>query len=289
LKLINPKDELIYIDDNSQDLTVEIFRKISKRDKRIKYYLNSGKGLVDALNMGINRSKNEWIARCDVDDVYPNNRLTEQRKYISSEIAAIFCDYEFIDSNNNYLGKLPSAVFSQAVLVSLFNSQRTPHPGVLFSKKVFEIVGGYYKSDFPVEDLSLWIRMSKVGKIISVPETLLYYRIHGKSVTATKRNEIELKRSQIFLKYKLVENIDANMNYLKIWNDYKLIPNFHTRQLLFIWDYYCLLRYKNSYFARFRLVLIFWYKIIFNPIKVYFILKLWREKNKRKKYRQNHL
>ena len=90
-------DEVIYIDDNSSDASLQTLLAYKKKVNRLKIFRNHSFGLVDALNYGISKASNTWIARFDVDDICTPNRIKEQRELISSDVAAIFCDYEFVD------------------------------------------------------------------------------------------------------------------------------------------------------------------------------------------------
>lgn len=190
-------DELIIVDDGSTDESYAFLRRWEKENPQVHLIKNDSHGLVNALNLGIRESKNSWIARFDVDDIYPTNRLSIQRASIDEGVGAIFSDYEMIDSNNMSLGILPSPVESHATSISLINGNRTPHPSVLFSKAAYESVGGYRVQDFLVEDLSLWLRMSRESKLISIPQVLLQYTIHSKSVTISKSLEMRANKKKL--------------------------------------------------------------------------------------------
>ena len=143
--------------------------------------------MVSALNQGISESTNRWIARFDVDDTYEKERLEVQRTYIDKSVVGIFTDYDFYSEHGQYLGVIPTAIDSRAVTISLISSTRTAHPSVLFDKEAVLEVGGYREIDFPAEDLSLWLRLSRRGKLISIPKVLLHYRLSGNSITGQKR------------------------------------------------------------------------------------------------------
>ena len=192
------EDEILIINDGSSDKSELILKSWAIKDSRINIINNHGRGLVNALNLGLNESNKNWIARFDVDDIYPNYRLQKQRSIIGKDVSAIFCDYSLWSSKIRNVGVIPSAVVSQAVSLSLINSQRTPHPGVLYNKEAVLSVGGYRNEDFPAEDLSLWLRLSKIGKLVSVPEILLNYRISKTSITGLRRQEALMKKQYLF-------------------------------------------------------------------------------------------
>jgi glycosyltransferase involved in cell wall biosynthesis len=222
LKTIGSSDEILVIDDFSTDGTKNIVLTEINNYDRIRYIKNSKPGLVNALNFGINESVNTWIARADVDDKYEINRLSEQRKNILPNTVGIFTDYDFFSESHDYLGTIPSAIDANAVSVSLISSQRTAHPSILFNKEAVINAGGYREIDFPAEDLSLWLRMSRLGDLISIPKTLLHYRLSPGSITGTRR--IEAKD----MTTKLLTQIGINQS-----NILGLIENFESVQQLY--------------------------------------------------------
>jgi glycosyltransferase involved in cell wall biosynthesis len=193
LENLNSSDELVIINNGSTDNSIKMLSRWSNLDSRINLLNLKSPGLVSALNIGITESKNNWIARFDIDDVYSPKRIKLQRNAINEESVAIFSDYEFISNRNKGIGIVPSAISAPAVSVSLISSQRTAHPSVMFSKIAFESIGGYQEIDFPAEDLSLWLKLSRVGELSSIPQKLLQYRLNFGSVSAQNRNLITNK------------------------------------------------------------------------------------------------
>ena len=136
---------------------------------------------------------------------------------------AIFSDYNFVTPTGKNLGYIPTGVLPLAVSVSLVASQRTPHPVALILKDAALSVDGYRQSDFPAEDLSLWLRISRVGELKSVPEALLNYVISPNGVSATRRN-VQLKTKDRLIKEIGVKSDDldnAINNYEEIIRSYK--------------------------------------------------------------------
>jgi glycosyltransferase involved in cell wall biosynthesis len=180
-------DEIIIVDDGSTDGSYDFCHLWALRDPRVRLIRNQGGSLVSALNLGIAESTNDYIARFDVDDTYLPTRVEKQIASINANEVAIFSDYEMLDKDSQYLSIFPSAIFPHAVSVSLIKSQRTAHPSVLFNKEAVLAVGGYQEADYLVEDLSLWLRLTHVGELASVPEVLLKYRFNPDGVTGRNR------------------------------------------------------------------------------------------------------
>lgn len=67
--------ELIAVEDHSQDDSWSILNRYALKDKRIKVYQNTGKGIIQALRMAYTYSKGDLITRMDSDDTMPSQKL----------------------------------------------------------------------------------------------------------------------------------------------------------------------------------------------------------------------
>ena len=82
--------EVIFWDNQSNDSSASIFK--SFKDKRFKYfYADSHTSLYKARNLAIEKSKGDFIAFLDTDDLWDQNKLKLQMHYFSnSEVGAVF-------------------------------------------------------------------------------------------------------------------------------------------------------------------------------------------------------
>lgn len=231
-------DEIIVIDDGSTDLTPKILEGWSRRDIRVRIVKSGGVGLAESLNLALTVAKNNWIARADVDDTYSPERLNEQIKLIDPKVVAIFSDYNIVSASGRSYGRIPTAIFPLPMKLSLIGGSRTPHPIVLMNRTVAISAGGYLTSEFPAEDLGLWVRMQEFGFLVSSPESLLNYLVSNNSVTSTKRTvSIEQKR-------KILDNFRMSESEVQIFSQefgeyiesYKKLSNGYERIFLLYRD-----------------------------------------------------
>ena len=76
--------ELLIMDDGSTDNTSKIISNLDKENSCIKSYRNKKNiGLTKSLNILINETRGEFIARQDADDVSYRDRFQNQIKFIT--------------------------------------------------------------------------------------------------------------------------------------------------------------------------------------------------------------
>lgn len=212
-RTLSTNDEILIIDDFSSDGTWECLKTWSRADQRLRFFKNEKPGIANALNLGLANASNDWIARYDADDQYRIDRIAQQLNQVDSNTVAVFSDYNFITPAGKNLGYIPTAITPAAVSVSLIASQRTPHPVALINRDAVLSAGGYRQSDFPAEDLSLWLRISRLGDLKSVPEPLLSYVINPNGVSSNRRT------LQLDTKNRLIQEIGIRSQDLELVTD----------------------------------------------------------------------
>lgn len=227
--------EILIIDDGSEDSSFETATSWATRDSRVTLRRNIGSGLVDALNFGIKKSKYEWIARFDVDDRYEVDRLTKEVQVINTETVLVFTDFKFL-LNDNYQSKtIPGPVSHLPTLISFYSNRRTPHSSALFLKSAAIEAGLYKQDEYLAEDLGLWLRISKTGKIKSVPLSLIDYRVSQQSLLSQNRKASIEVRNAIRGKEDFVARARLATQKLRETRDlYKNLPFSHMRYVLHV-------------------------------------------------------
>jgi glycosyltransferase involved in cell wall biosynthesis len=235
---LNVSDEIIIIDDASQDDTSQLIQELNFGEASKKLFSNPGIGLVDSLNFGIEKSSKDWIARFDIDDEYVLGRLQEQFTCAPEDAILIFSDFRILINGKKNLGKIPSPVYDFPTKISLVRSQRTAHPIALIKKKALVDAGSYLPDEFPAEDLGLWLRMSSFGSFASAPVELLRYNLRPLSVSFQNYSLIKnISKELISEEYcrNLLSNISSH-ELLNSFRKYKYLPEGRARQLLFMYD-----------------------------------------------------
>lgn len=179
--------EVIVIDDDSTDGTKGIVESFS--DKRIRYIqIENNRGAGAARNIGIQRSKGKFIAFQDSDDEWLSEKL-EKHMFVFekqlSNIGVVYSDMQRVLKNGKTKyhlspkvipGRLinPTTRFYQVYMLGIASA--------VIKKECFDQVG-YFNEKLPsLEDLELFIRLSKQYDFYHIQEPLVkYYKMEGVS------------------------------------------------------------------------------------------------------------
>jgi GT2 family glycosyltransferase len=188
--------ELLLVSDGVEDTELE---KISAQVKRPKVRLlhNPGTGLVDALNFGVTVSQAQYVARMDSDDLCYKSRLSKQVQFldrnprvdlVGAQIRLI-CDHGVPKSGGR---RYPKNVM-RGPLPKPFTCE-VAHPTVMFRRRAFEDAGGYrnFYTKSEAEDLDLWNRILRNGRMANLNEILLDYRVHASQISSSRATEQRL-------------------------------------------------------------------------------------------------
>jgi glycosyltransferase involved in cell wall biosynthesis len=180
--------EFIILDDGSTDATPEILAEYAAKESRIRIIPLDHKGIVIALNRGVEESRAQWIARMDCDDIAHPERLERQWAAIQKNHDAVLCHTQIhIFGENAFVTPSARLILSQA-LIRLRLCYQCPivHPTVMIKKDAFLAVGGYLTKERHAEDFSLWGRLIGQGAVVGIPKPLLHFRVHQSSISKQK-------------------------------------------------------------------------------------------------------
>lgn len=181
--------ELIIIDDNSTDNSIEIIKRYSAIDSRIFVYKtkkNVGSG--QARNIGISHSSGKLIAFLDSDDIWLSNKLKTQVKMFENKKVTFVCSgyqrFHTITNRTESVG-VPDIIHYKDLLKTNYIGCLT----VILRKSAFKNL------QFPDmrkrQDYALWLTLLKDGaKVYCSNEVLARYRYGHISTTSNKLKSI---------------------------------------------------------------------------------------------------
>lgn len=221
--------EIIVVDDHSTDGSGDYVRSL--RDSRIKTLVAPEPGgIARALNLGIAQAQSELIARMDSDDISTPDRLHRQmaalRTMPTVAVLGSRALYYSIARPRGFYTYLPLSQLQCAA--ALFFMSPVAHPTVLMRRSVIENCCCYRTSEVPSEDYGLWARVAEIGEIANLDATLLHYRVHDKSVSATSAVAQAIRAAEVasaYLRYRLPQ-ISASL--AAEWQRFMLGSRLHT-------------------------------------------------------------
>jgi glycosyltransferase involved in cell wall biosynthesis len=166
---INLAIEVVIVNDGSLDNSLKVVTEyIDKSNKNIQLLSQENKGASAARNLGIRKSKAQFIALIDSDDIWLQGKLQKQYDIISKY------NVDFVGTlhNNLKLG-FPYKVKGGMIEVSFNKLLIRMAPSTitaLFKKELIEKSDYYDEKQKYCEDGNLWLRFSKVGKMIIINE-----------------------------------------------------------------------------------------------------------------------
>lgn len=173
--------EVIVVDDCSTDGTLEIARRFSERDPRIRVFHNeTNRRIAATLNRAWSVARGEFIARCDGDDVMLPDRLEVQYKYLQAhpELSLAGCSFMTIDESGRELRVHQNP--ADPVLVKRLLPFKSPLSHIWLAKReVYERLNGYRISS--VEDYDFLLRMDQAGYLFCAVPSYVGQKVRMRS------------------------------------------------------------------------------------------------------------
>lgn len=265
--------EIIIVDNYSNDNTKKKIKNL--KNNKIKFFQINNKGVIGkSRNLGIKKSKGEWIAFLDADDEWFSNKLKIIKKKIEEYNFDYISNSEIVKTTNNNTKKIwhygssrkncyenflrYGSVFSTSA--SVIKKSFLINNRILFSeKKIF--------SSF--EDYDFFLNIAfKEGSFYFLKDVLGRHLFHNQSTTLKKKNydqslklvikshvkkqKFEANKnkllSDIFMFHEVKNNLFNLFNFKKICTSFtKLFVYFISRPVNFLKILYYLIN-RQLYF-----------------------------------------
>ena len=179
--------ELLIIDDASTDSTFKIISSYQAKYKNIKIFQNQKNiGLTKSLNILLEKTQGEYIARQDDDDMSINIRLENQLKIIKTKNLD-FCTTRAITSPGGRSRPRFSYYLPQKVLINYKNP--FVHGTLMIKKNTITEIGGYDENFYYSQDYKLMYDLIKKGYKFKTLRDKLYILNTKNNLSTLKKNE----------------------------------------------------------------------------------------------------
>jgi glycosyltransferase involved in cell wall biosynthesis len=198
------KLELIVVDDGSTDYSPNILKEYANSDERVRVISQENQGLTRALIVGCAAARGQYIARQDSGDVSLSGKLAKLLEVLTRTPDASFasCSTRYVGPKGEHLYEVsrdPTNATARLLTLSLDEIQGpSSHPSTMFSRSLYESVGGYRSAFYFAQDLDLWIRLAEHGRYVVVPEVLYQASFSFASISGIYRKE-QIETAEIIL------------------------------------------------------------------------------------------
>ncbi len=182
--------ELLITDDCSSDNTREIIQDLADVDQRIRLFQcaeNGGAGI--ARNLSIKKAIGRYIAFCDSDDQWREEKLDKQISFMTEhDLAFSYGSYEKIDDDG-----VPIGVVTCLPRVSYNKMLKNNYVGCLTAMYDTKKVGKVFMPEIRKrQDWALWLDLLKrCGEARGIVQPLAIYRSRSGSISSNKLEMIK--------------------------------------------------------------------------------------------------
>ncbi|MDA9558529.1 glycosyltransferase [Alphaproteobacteria bacterium] len=173
LKQSLPVDEIILVDNNSTDGTVNYVRD---NFSKVKVLIEKKRGVSSARNLGIINSKNNWIAFLDSDDEWMKDKIKKQVeliKKLNHRISFVHTNEKWVRNEIHLNQKKKHAKKGGYIFQDCLDICKISPSSTLIKKSLFQQYG-LFNTKFKVcEDYELWLRFTSKIEIGYIDEALI--------------------------------------------------------------------------------------------------------------------
>ena len=167
-----PVNEIIVVDDGSNDGTYDLIRK--NFPQVISIY-QENKGVSNARNVGIQSAKSKWIAFLDSDDEWFPNKIEKQISLIKKNPLYKVCHSDEIWIRNDVRvnpmkkhRKYGGDIYKKCLPLCVISPS-----SIIIHKDIFNDVGLFDKNLPVCEDYDLWLRICSKYEVLYLDQKLV--------------------------------------------------------------------------------------------------------------------
>ena len=178
--------DIIVVDDGSTDSTATIVRQVAITDPRVRYLFQNNMGQSIARNRGVEFSNATYLCFCDSDDLWHGSKVERQLGLFlaNRKLGFVYCGFARITLTDKILSVHErfdeGDIFAKMLRRNLVGNGSS----AMFSRTVFEKLGGFNHRYAPAEDLAICLAAAAYYRVGVIPDPLVGYRIWNGSLSS---------------------------------------------------------------------------------------------------------
>ncbi|WP_435634597.1 glycosyltransferase family 2 protein [Pseudomonas solani] len=221
-------DQIIAINDGSNDRSLEVLERHGRSDSRIQIISKENGGVSSARNLGLEACEGDYVALMDADDICHPDRFQAQIRVMENEKIDLCGSWMTTFGRNKRKVKYPTGN-SELRDNYLFLGRTISNPSAMIRKS---IIGNsrYDESLVFAEDYDFFLSLllsNPQARLCNIPKALLKYRTHDLQASQIHINKNESSLKAIFLKQFNRNAIPATQEQIdvhyEIWRNKKTI------------------------------------------------------------------
>ena len=202
--------DIFIVQNGKRDYAKEIAEEFKKQELNIHYVHEKKACAVNARNVGVRKSRGEFIAFLDDDDEWLPEKLRKQTDILNhfSDIGLVTCSGWLFNEQNkkperfNELGGYLSLV--DLMTQKLIRTLST----VLIRRTCIERVGLFDQQFLIANDFDLYTKIVQHYRIFNLDEPLMKYHKHSGNLSNANHSRMWLETAQILIALKSKLNMD---------------------------------------------------------------------------------
>lgn len=182
------KAEVIVVDDGSTDGSLAVARQY---EPHITVVSQVNKGLASARNTGIMNATGDWIIPLDSDDY-----LREDATEVIDKLILHRPDADIVGVSIRCFGisDVSQILIPEPTLADFKFGNRLAYCAAIRRQALLQVGGYSPRMVEGYEDLHLWVNLLSIGKkVVTTPETLLFYRTKEQSMWTEAKSKYHEK------------------------------------------------------------------------------------------------
>lgn len=163
--------EVLLVDDGSTDTSKDVCKKLASTYCNVRFYsFPKNRGMDHALNLALRKAKGKYIARLNQDDLMEPDRLQKQVKFLGNhpDYVAVGGAISLFNNEGKTIAKINFPLTDKAIKSQWLFLSPYADPTVMYRKSAWVKAGGYDQRFWPADDVHLWYRLGKLGKLANL-------------------------------------------------------------------------------------------------------------------------